>query len=431
MSNQVFEIKRSISFFLEKRKDDAGELIQSNVPIRMSVSFGGKRIMFFAGSRVDAKKWDLIKQRVKNNTTHLNGQTHTDINDKLARLENGIHSFFKNSEVKQTYPTLSDIKEEFNRLINDRAKKVDTFFGAFDDFVKMVGRENHWGEETFVKFSTLKNHLINFDKDLTFEKFNADRMLDYVTHLRISQGNRNTTVAKNIDFVKWFLKWAANNNHPVNKAALDFKLKLKGTDGSLKKVVFLTLEELKHLNTLVIPDTKGYLQRVRDVFVFCCFTGLRYSDAYALKRSDVKEDHISFVTQKTSNFLKVELNKYSKAILDKYKDVPFEKDKALPVITNQKMNEYLKELGKLAGFTEPENIVYFRGNERIEETHPKHDLLSTHCARKTFVTNLIYMGVSDHVIRQWTGHRDSKSFDVYHKMVDEIKEREMSKFDNI
>ncbi|WP_159467791.1 site-specific integrase [Dyadobacter sp. 3J3] len=447
MSNQVFEIKRNVYFFMEQRKGADGEIIETNVPIRMSVSFGKKRIIFFAGSRIDAIKWEgyiptkirkttdkkpsELKQRVKNNTTHAKGQTAKDINDKLSKLESGMHTFFKTWEVREAYPEPSDVKAEFSRLINNRAVKVDTFFGAFDDFVKTVGRENDWGLETFTKFTSLKNHLLGFDKALTFEKFNANRMLDYINFLKVKQGNRNTTIAKNIDFVKWFLKWAAKNEHPVSKSALDYKLKLKGTDGSLKKVVFLTIEELKHLNALNIPDTKGYLQRVRDVFVFCCFTGLRYSDAYALKRTDVKDGYITFVTQKTSSLLKVELNKYSKAILDKYEDVPFEKNKALPVITNQKMNEYLKELGELAGFSSSETIVYFRGNERVEETHPKHALLSTHCARKTFVTNLIYMGVSDHVIRQWTGHRDSKSFDVYHKMVDEIKEREMSKFDNI
>ncbi|MDQ6482346.1 tyrosine-type recombinase/integrase [Dyadobacter sp. LHD-138] len=431
MSATVFEIKRSISFFLEKRKDKNGALILINVPIRMAVSFAGNRLMLYAGYRIDSVKWDGKKQRAKNNTTHGNGVTHSDINDKLDRCSSGINSYFKSCEVKGVLPTLSDVKEEFSRLVSDRTKRVDTFFTAFDDFVKTVGRENDWGPDTFEKFSTLKNHIIGFNPKLTFEKLNSDSLINYVEYLRKEKGNRNTTIAKNIDFVKWFLKWAANNNHPVSKSALDFKLKLKGTDGSLKKVIFLSIDELKHLNSLGIPESKGYLQRVRDVFVFCCFTGLRYSDVYNLKKSDIKGDSVEFVTQKTSDRLRVELNKYSRAILERYKDVPFEGNKALPVITNQKMNEYLKELGKLAEFNSTETIVYFRGNERIEETYAKHELLSTHCARKTFVTNLIYMGVSDHVIRQWTGHKDSKSFDVYHKMVDEIKEREMSKFDNI
>lgn len=103
-------------------------------------------------------------------------------------------------------------------------------------------------------------------------------------------------------------------------------------------MIFLTAEELKHLYSFVIPEEKNYLARVRDVFVFCCFSGLRYSDVYNLKKADDKGEFIEFVTQKTSDRLRVELNKYSREILNRYKDVPLPKDKALPVITNQKMN---------------------------------------------------------------------------------------------
>ena len=72
------------------------------------------------------------------------------------------------------------------------------------------------------------------------------------------------------------------------------------------------------------------------------------------------------------------MNKHSKAILDKYKDVAFEDDKVLPVITNQKMNDYLKELAELAGIDEPVRQTYYRGNERIDEVTPKYALLGTH-----------------------------------------------------
>lgn len=431
MEDTIFEIKRSIRFFLESRKDDSGNLIIKNVPIRMSVSFSGKRIMFYAGHRVDAKKWEEGKQRVKNNTTHANDVSHSQINERLDRLGSGINAFFRSCEVKRELPSLVDVKTEFARISNEKPKRVETFFTAFDDFMKTVGAENAWTHDTFKKFRTLKNRFTDFDKDLTFEKLNNDRFFDFVTFLKNKRGMRNSTMKKAWSNSRWFLRWAASKKYPVQQSALDFQPKLKGTDGSLKKVIFLTVEELKHLHGLEIPESKNYLARVRDVFVFCCFSGLRYSDVYNLKKSDDKGDHIEFVTQKTTDRLRVELNNYSREILDRYKEVPLPHGKALPVITNQKMNNYLKELGEMAGLNAPETITYFRGNERIEETKPKYELLSTHCARKTFVTNLIYMGVSDHVIRQWTGHKDAKSFDVYHKIVDDIKAREMAKFNDI
>lgn len=431
METGIFELKRSVSFFLEKRKDQAGLLIINNVPIRMAISFGGKRLMLNAGYRIDAAKWNEDKQRAKNNTTHSAGSTATEINSKLNTLENGINEFFKACEVKKVTPTLSEVKAVFDRIGKNKAEKKETFFTAFDRFTLTVGRESDWDEDTYIKFGVIRRHLEAFDKLLSFEGLNADRMIDYVNYLRLKRDMRNTTIVKNLGFIKWFLRWAAKNKYPVSQGALDFSPKLKGTDGKIKKVVFLSLDELTHLYRFDIPASKEYLSRVRDVFVFSCFSGLRYSDVYNLKKSDDKGTYIEFVTQKTSESLKVETNKYSRAILDKYKETPFKGDKALPVISIQKVNDYIKELAELAGIDSPESIVYYKGNKRIEETYPKYALLSTHCARKTFVTNLIYLGVSDHVIRQWTGHRDHKSFDVYHKIVDDIKAREMAKFDQI
>jgi integrase len=164
------------------------------------------------------------------------------------------------------------------------------------------------------------------------------------------------------------------------------------------------------------------------VFCFTCFTSLRYSDVAKLSRSDVKGTFISIVTQKTTDGLKIELNKYSKAILDKYKDIPFQNNKALPVISNVRMNIYLKELGQLAGLNDPQRIVYFKGNQRLEEVYPKYELLTTHCGRRTFIINALYLGIPAEVVMKWTGHSDFKAMKPYVKIVDELKEQQMNKF---
>ncbi|MBP6365013.1 MAG: site-specific integrase, partial [Bacteroidales bacterium] len=80
--------------------------------------------------------------------------------------------------------------------------------------------------------------------------------------------------------------------------------------------------------------------------------------------------------QKTADGIKIELNNTSQAILNKYKKMRFKNNLALPIISNQKMNEALKEMGYKAGIKSPQRIVYFRQNERIEEVHPKYSLLS-------------------------------------------------------
>ncbi|MBP5535223.1 MAG: hypothetical protein J6X62_00355 [Bacteroidales bacterium] len=145
---------------------------------------------------------------------------------------------------------------------------------------------------------------------------------------------------------------------------------------------------------------------------------------------DIKDGYISVVTQKTTDGLRIELNDFSRAILAKYSD--FQKEshhgKALPVITNQKMNEALKDIGKAVGIDTPIRIVWYAGSDRREEVHPKLELLTTHCARRTFVVNALRLGIPAEVIMKWTGHSDFSAMKPYIKIVDELKEREMSKF---
>jgi len=193
-------------------------------------------------------------------------------------------------------------------------------------------------------------------------------------------------------------------------------------------VTHLSWDELMSLLVLELPESKQYLARVRDVFCFCCFTGLRYSDVQKLCRSDVRSDAILVVTQKTADALVIDLNKYSRAILEKYAGVPFPKNRALPVISNVRMNIYLKELGLLAGLTESRRVVYFMANTRHEDVLPLYSLLTTHCGRRTFIVNALFLGIPAPVVMKWTGHSDYDSMKPYIKIVDVLKASEMAKF---
>lgn len=364
-------IKRNIIFTLESRKKD-GVLITENVPIRMRVNFASKRIEFTTGYRIDAAKWDADKQRVKNGCSNKLKQSASEINASLLEYYTEIQSIFKRFEVENVMPTPEQIKEAFNALhkpVSEEPKPKKEalpcdFFQVFDDFVEDCGRQNNWTDSTFEKFAAVKNHLTNFREGLTFEFFDERGLNDYVGYLRDVKEMRNTTIGKQLSFLKWFLRWAFKKGVHQNNAYDNYKPKLKSTQ---KKIIFLTWDELNRLREFKIPSNKQALERVRDVFLFQCFTGLRYSDVFNLRRSDIKGDHIEVTTVKTSDSLIIELNNHSKAILDKYKDVAFEDDKVLPVITNQKMNDYLKELAELAGIDEPVRQTYYRGNERIDE----------------------------------------------------------------
>ena len=430
-------IKRNIIFALESRKKDGVPIVE-NVPIRMRVNFASQRIEFTTGYRIDVAKWDVDKQRVKNGCTNKLKQSASEINAALLGYYTELQEIFKRFEVAEIVPSPAEVKEAFNNRHGQNEKielaSADTsnvpsnFYEAFDDFVRVCGRQNDWTHSTFEKFAAVKNHLKNFRSELSFDFFDEEGLTEYVQYLREVREMRNSTIGKQLSFLKWFLRWSFKQGMHSNNAYDTFKPKLKDTQ---KKIIFLTWEELNKLREFKIPPTKQALERVRDVFLFQCFTGLRYSDVFNLRRSDIKGDHIEVTTVKTSDSLIIELNDHSKAILEKYKDVEFENDKALPVITNQKMNDYLKELAELAEINEPVRQTYYKGNERIDEVTPKYALLGTHAGRRTFICNALALGIPPQVVMKWTGHSDYKAMKPYIDIADDIKASAMSKFNQL
>ncbi|MDR1884402.1 MAG: site-specific integrase [Prevotella sp.] len=430
-------VKRNIVFALESRKKDDKPVVE-NVPIRMRVIYHGQRIEFTTGYRIDTAKWDADKQRVKNGCTNKLKQSASEINADLLKYYTDIQEIFKEFEVQDIIPTPEQLKKAFNdrnkqpepeqKVEKEEVPKSVVFNKAFDEFIKECGNQNSWGNATYEKFAAVRNHLHNFEENLSFEALTESRLMDYVNYLRTTLDMRNSTIEKQVSYLKWFLRWSTKKGHNTNRDFEDFKPKLKNTK---KKVIFLTWKELNQLRDCVIPETKKYMERVRDVFLFSCFTGLRHSDIYNLRRSDIKDNHIEITTIKTADSLIIDLNNHSKSILDKYKDVHFENDKALPVISNQKMNDYLKELAEIAEINEPVRETYYKGNERIEEVTPKYALLGTHAGRRTFICNALSLGIPPQVVMKWTGHNDYKAMKPYIDIADDIRANAMDKFNQI
>lgn len=426
----MINIKRNLILSLEKRKKD-GFLIENNVPIRLRVIFNGNRIDIQTGYRIDFSKWDNIKGKVKNGCFNKYGQSSDIINSKSQELEIVIQNLFRLSENSNRIPSKNDIKDvvkSFRQQNKNNSVKANSIqlFNVFDNFVKENSRLNNWSESTNKKFSTFKKHLEDFKPDLTFEDFDQIGLTDYLVFLRIQKEMRNSTIKKQLGFLKWFLKWSYENNHHTNETYKRFKPKIKSSNSV---IIFLTEEDKKKILDVDISKTKEYLQRVRDVLIFMCYTGLRYSDVFNLKRSDIKENHFEITTIKTSDNLIIEFNKHSRAIIEKYKSIPYKNNKALPVISNQKMNVYIKELGELAKINDTIRQTYYIGNKRIDTIYPKYELLSTHVGRRTFICSALSVGIPVQVVMKWSGHADYKSMKPYIDVSDKTKQIAMSKFD--
>ena len=415
-------LKYHSQFLLDKEKD------KLDARTRYRIKWEGNIVAFNLGYRIEVEKWSNETQRCKANTTHGKKKIPASvINRKLQLFEQACEDTIKYFEVQKIVPTKEQFQSVFNSNIG-REKKVvleKSFFQYYDDFMAEEGAFNQWTEATKTKLKVIRNHLFNFDSELTFEKLTEQKFIEYLNYLQRELKLKNSTILKHISFVKWFLRWSCRKGYNTNTFFEVFKPKLKDTQ---KKVIFLTPTEFKQFREYQIPEQKKYLERVRDVFLFQCFTGLRYSDVENLKKSDIRDNFIEVTTVKTSDSLKIELNQHSRGILEKYKDYKDTKGRALPVITNQKMNEYLKELAELAVIDEPIRETYYIGNERFDEVTPKYALIGTHAGRRTFICNALSLGIPPQVVMKWTGHSDYKAMKPYIDIADETKANAMNKF---
>lgn len=412
-------------FLLDKEKG------KTDAKLRYRVRWGKNIVAFNIGFRVDVDKWSMDTQRCKNGTTHGKKKVMASvINREINRYEAATEEIFNRYEKDNHDPTKEEFKAAFLKEIrgieDSKTNRQDgSIWSYFDDFTKEMGFNNSWTTATYQKFNTLKNHLSSFNSTLSFEGLNESGLNSFVAYLRDDADLRNSTIKKQVGFLKWFLRWATSKGHNTIRDFETFSPKLKDTE---KKVIFLEWQELMKVYNFSFPDNKKYLERVRDVFCFCCFTSLRYSDVENLRRDNISNDIITITTIKTADTLRIELNDYSREILDKYKDESYPDNKALPVITNQKMNEYLKEMGYVCGIDTTITITYYKGNNRIDETFKKYELLGTHCGRRTFICNALMMGIQPEVVMKWTGHSDYKSMQPYIDIADSAKKESMKLF---
>lgn len=389
--------------------------------LRCRVRWDGLVWAMNVGYKVVTSKWSHESQRAKANTTH-DGYTAATINRAIERLIRDIECCFEHFDLIDTIPTLEEMKAYYGKTYGKTTEESapERVTQMLDRFVKEASSERAWSIDSVKKFGTMRNHIIAYN-DCQLAKIDERWLNGFVVFMSEDLNLINSTIDKYVGCIRWMMRWADERGlvppdwrtwHPRLKTAQN-------------KVIFLTWEEL--MTVYEHPLEWDYQRRVRDLFCFCCFSGLRYSDAQNLKKSDVLDDMISFTAIKDHEQLNVNLNKYSKAILAKYKGNDGEK--ALPTISNQKYNKYIKEVMKMCEINSLVSTVTYKGSERIETTQEKWQVITTHTARKTFVCNALSLGIAPEVVMRWTGHSDYRAMKPYIDVADSVKRDAMSKFD--
>ena len=404
--------------------------------IQQHVTFNSLRLITSTGCQIeDLSAWDEENQLVKSGYKGPRGETALKINTTLRNCREQMESTFKFFEGNDIIPTKQQVQERYEARLHgtvpqrpapepkkERKPKEPDFFKTYDMFLKECGEKNAWTDATLTEFVA---YMRDSKKLRTPRKKKGDRE-DYDQEDLV--GLKNSTIEKKLGYLRWFLNWATDRGYNTNLDYKKFHPTLKMTQ---RKVIYLTKEEIARVRDLELSESQAYLDPIRDIFLFCCFSGLRHSDVNNLRRSDVKGDHIEVTTVKTADSISIELNKVTKAILEKYKDTPFKDGKALPNYTNQAMNRDIKELCKLAGINEDIRVTTYKGNVRTDKIQPKWELVGTHTGRRTFIVNALSLGITPNIVMKWTGHSDYKAMKPYIDIVDSIKASSMAKFDGL
>jgi len=398
----------SINFYLKSATKKNESLIM------MTYLFKGQKFRYCTKLKILPSSWK--NQRVKPNITGW-----AEINGILDDLSNRVKEIEREAIFNKEELTLDMIKRKF--LIKSGVIEVKkNFFSVYDHFIKESRATK--APNTIKAYEGTKRKLLKFSEkkeiEITFKSVNQIFYEAFVNYLINDLGFLNNSVGKHIKTLKVFLRYAFD--HGFTKEVYNYKkFKVFSEDSD---IIYLTETELMSLYEL--ENLSDKLQRVRDNFCFACFTGLRFSDIEKLTNSNIRPDYLEIKTEKTKDFIKVPLNYLAKEILSRYTD--HFSLKPLPTgISNQKTNEYLKEIGELAKIKDPITLEKYTGSKKKLILKPKYNLLSTHTARRTFVTLSLEKGIRAEVVMAMTGHKSYRTFKKYIKITDRVMQAEMNR----
>lgn len=418
-------IKYRILFALHRHDPELEPQLQCRV------KWGSSRfiVALNTGYRVNPERWDSEQQRCVPGSFHgARRVPAATINAEILRYLGVVDEVFSSFAKNDIFPAVPDVRAAIVAGLSCQsieAPEVDVF-RAFDQFTLEQGAKNSWSDATHTKWRVFRNHLRAWKPVLSWGDFDEAGLMSFVSYLRDDRGHKNSTLYRGLSFLRWFLGWAFDKGYLKSDAFQGFRPKLKGA-GRKEVVVFLTWEELMSLWEWV-PDTP-FRGEVRDIFCFCCFTSLRYSDVTNLRWPDVGAESFRITTVKTADPLVIQLNQWSSELLGRYVDEAFPEDRVFPPISNQVMNRSLHEICRDCGIDAPVHLTWYKGSERHDEVRPKYELVTTHCGRRTFICNALAMGISPTVVMQWTGHSNYKSMMPYIGVSQETKAAAMAVFE--
>lgn len=405
-------MKYTLKFYTEKRSkmiNGVKTLLTKNVPLIMSVSYETKQMFYFTGKRCNINQWNTKEQHLGKNVIPSNGQSGQDFHAELTHLKWLVDELFKSYHVSQIVPTVEQLRNDLKLNIDKTQVAIEPpkesgFFEYFkkyiDDAPVSPGRKKH--------LNTTYNKVMKYRSDTTFENLDAQYLSDFRKDLLKSIG-RNTLCSefKRLRaFYGYANKMGWTTNYPFKAFTIDSE--------SYGDPIFITLEERDQLFDAEILNPR--LAHVRDIFILQCFIGCRVGDLTKLKHSNIIDGCIEYIAGKTADnkprLARVPLSKKAMSIIAKYH---LSNGDLLPYISDQKYNEYLKELFKAQEIKRMVTMLDPRTRKSIQV--PICDIASSHMARRVFIGGLHHKGAKNEIIASMSGHvENSKAFARYYNI---------------
>ncbi len=408
-----------------------------DTPVKLMVNYSLKRVVLYINESINPKYWNSKTHRANGSFTEA-----PEFNQRLDNIETDAKNIFRRyqNDHNQQEPSPGEYKKLLEEAIKGTKKTIPTTLIEFTEYFieqtqkKFKNQDSRSGiagsyQQTL---NCIKDYARDKNKRVDFDTMDLDFYADFVEYLETVKKTTNekgkkvkkygftaNNIGKHIKNLKRILGEAATPEMNVNKFTYykRFKAIKEETDA-----IYLNESELQALYDLDLANNPK-LDRVRDLFLVGCWTGLRFSDFTNIHAKDIQGDFLHIKTQKTGEKVVIPLHWTVKAIMSKYNHcLP-------PDISNVNMNKYLKELGGLLDILKVKTETSkTRAGMRVTTMKQKYELITTHSARRSFATNMFKMGVPTITIMRITGHRTERAFLTYIKVTPDEHARIMMGF---
>lgn len=391
----------SILFYLLRNKATKDGL----APIYVRITVNGRRSQISIKRKIEIDKWNTEAGKVNGKTSEIKN-----LNRYLESIKYKIHKIQERLQDDNRHITSLLIKDLYLGKEEKKKMLLEIFQNHNNQVEELVGKD--FAPGTLERYKTAKKHIENYlikeygVEDISVKEVDFKFINGFEYYLKTVRNCSHNTAVKYITNFKKIIRIAYSHDWITKDPFINWKARLKIVDRE-----FLSEEEIQSIIKKKFRIKR--LDQVRDIFIFSCFTGLAYADVKKLNADNVVigidgERWIKTFRTKTDTRSNIPLLPMAQAILDKYKDDPLmiSSDLVLPVLSNQKMNAYLKEIADVCGINK--NLTF-------------------HLARHTFATTVtLTNGVPIESVSKMLGHKSLKTTQHYAKILDKKVSNDMA-----